>query len=224
MLIITLFILRFWWLWLLLFIIISYSSQKVIRIPLREQMPRDLLKLKQQASRFKSRLIPWKKEEMEILSLNKIEEQISRKRGFISTGAFASIYQEPIFSYGYKAYPTHERMGVLYAQTEGNELFYYEYPGEVDVQVNGVILGKIMDGKLLGTDGRMLANYLENRLEGYTSIVIGNKDVGHILKKNGYNNDVNPRALDFVDVDLDLDESIIFLAMAIWKIVKENVK
>ncbi len=224
MIVLGLFFLRYWWLWLILFIALSYSSKRVMRIPLKDQMPRDLLKLKKLASRFTERLIPWKKNEIEILSLNKIEEQVKNKRGFESVGAFASIYQEPIFSYGYKVYPTKENVGVLYAQTEGNELFYYEYPKEIDVQVNGVALGKIMDGKLYGTDGSMLANFLENRLESYTAIIIGNKDAGHVLQKDGYNNDVNPRALDLVDNDLGLDESVIFLAMAIWKIVKDNVK
>ncbi len=224
MIILGLFFLRSWWLWFILILIITYSSQKVIRMPIKDQMPKDLLKLKKLTQRFTGRLIPWKKDEIEILSLNKIEEQISRKRGFTSSGAFASIYQEPIFSYGYKVYPTKDQIGVLYAQTEGNELFFYEYPKEVDVQINGVALGKIMEGKLYGTDGSILANFLENRMEGYTSIVIGNKDAGHILQKNEFNNDVNPRALDSVENNLNLDESVIFLAMAIWRIVKENVK
>ncbi len=224
MIILGLFLFRTWWIWLILFLLIYYSSQSVMRIPIKDRMPRDLLQLKKLVARFSGRLIPWKKEEIEILSLNKMDEQVKRKRDFTSTGAFASIYQEPIFSYGYKLYGTRERTGVLYAQTEGNELFYYIYPNEVDVQVNGVALGKIIEGKLYGTDGRMLANFLENRMEYYTAIIINNKDAGHILQKNQYNNDVNPRALDLVDNELNLDESVIFLAMAIWKIVNDNVK
>lgn len=209
-------------LFIVLMIALSYSATKV-RLPLNKRMPKDLLRLKQLCSRFIERLIPWEKKEIELLSLNRIEEKINKRNGFESTGAFASIYQEPLFSYGYKQYPTRDNYAVLYAQTKETELFYYEYPKEVEVQVNGVLLGRIIDGKLYGSDGRILANFLDNPAESYTTVVIGNKDVGHILAKDSYNNDVNPRALDLVSEDMTKEENTVFLAMVVWKIVKDNL-
>ncbi len=210
-------------LFMVLLVALYYTSSKV-RIPLNKRMPKDMLRLKQIVNQFVSQLIPWEKNEIELLSLNKVNVKSSQKNGFESTGAFASIYQEPLFSYGYREYPTKETYSVLYAQTKENELFFYEYPKEVEVLVNGAALGRLIDGKLYGTDGSMLANFLENNLESYTTVVIGNKDAGHILRKDGYNNDVNPRALDLVSNQMKGNENVIFLAMCIWKIVKENVR
>ena len=186
-------------------------------------MAGDLQGLKQQTEHFRESLIPWEKAEIELLSLNKQDEKVQGKGDREVTGTFVSIYQEPLFSYGYKVYTGDERHGVLYARTKGNEFFFREFPKEVDVQINGKIVGKIMDGKLFGTDGRMLANYLNSRLDKHTAIIINNKDVGHILNKDAYNNDVTPRALDLVDDYLDPDELRIFLAMTIWKVVEDNV-
>lgn len=208
---------------LILLIAFYYSASKV-RIPLNKRMPKDILRLKQLASRFIEKLIPWTKDEIELLSLNREDVRSTTKNGFESTGAFTSIYQEPLFSYGIKKYPTRDKFSVLYAQTNTDELFYYEYPKEVEVQFNGVTLGRLIEGKLYGNDGSIIANYLENPIESYTTLVIGNKDVGHILSKDSYNNDVNPRALDLVSSALTKDEERIFIAMIIWRIVKDNVK
>lgn len=205
--------------------IVIYYLFSQNKMPLNKRMPKDLIRLKQTVSHFLERLIPWEKKEIELLSLNKTGvKSNSNKNAFESTGAFESIYQEPIFSYGYKEYPTKDHYAVLYAQTKTNELFYYEYPNEVEVQVNGVTLGRLIDGKLYGNDGSMLANFLDNAIESYTALVVGNKDVGHILRPGAYNNDVNPRALDLVDGNMTKEENVIFLAMIVWKIVKDNVK
>jgi hypothetical protein len=214
---------RSWWFWLIIGLIIYYASQKK-KVPAKDRMPADLQDLKRQAARFEAALIPWGKSEIELLSLNKAYEKVNKKKEYEVTGAFVSIYQEPLFGYGYKLYTDDEGHGVLYACTKGNEFFFRIFPKEADVQINGNVLGKIMDGKLFGTDGRMLANFLNNRLEGYTSIIISNKDAGHILNRDSFNNDVNPRALDLVDTNLDADELRIFLAMTIWKVVRDNVQ
>jgi hypothetical protein len=208
--------------WIVLGLLIYYSTTQ-IRIPLNKRMPKDILRLKAKVSHFLDLLIPWKGEEIELLSLNRTDVKDINKSGFESTGAFESIYQEPVFSYGYKEYPTKDYYAVLYAQTKDNELFYFEYPKETEVRVNGVTLGRLIDGKLYGNDGSMLANLLDNALESYTAVIIGNKDVGHILRKGAYNNDVNPRALDLVSNEMTREEHIIFLAMVVHKLVKTNV-
>ncbi|MGK0388780.1 MAG: hypothetical protein ACI94Y_001512 [Maribacter sp.] len=208
--------------WIILGLLIYYSTTK-IRIPLNKRMPKDMLRLKAKVSHFLDLLIPWKREEIELLSLNRTDVKNINKGGFESTGAFESIYQEPVFSYGYKEYSTKDYYAVIYAQTKNDELFYYEYPKETEVQVNGVTLGRLIDGKLYGNDGSMLANFLDNALESYTAVIIGNKDVGHVLRKGSYNNDVNPRALDLVSDEMTREERIIFLAMIVHKLVKTNV-
>lgn len=208
--------------WIILGLLIYYSTTQV-RIPLNKRMPKDMLKLKGKVRHFLDSLIPWKREEIELLSLNRTGVKNINKGGFESIGAFESIYQEPVFSYGYKEYPTKDYYAVIYAQTKDNELFYYEYPKETEVQVNGVTLGRLIDGKLYGNDGSMLANFLDNAIESYTAVVIGNKDVGHVLRKGAYNNDVNPRALDLVSNEMTREERIIFLAMVVHKLIKTNV-
>ncbi len=212
-----------WIFWIILFFILSYSSSKV-RIPIKQRMPKDLLRFKQLLAQYSEQLVPWNKEEIEKLSLNVEGQKTIRKDGLESIGTFSSIYHEPMFSYGLRMYPARKRGGVLYAQAEQHELYFYILPQEVDVQVNGVVLGKIMDGKLYSTDGSMLANYLENTLEDYTAIIINSKDFGHVLRKGKNNNQVNPRALDLVEPKMNQEEKVIFMVMSIWKIVTENIK
>lgn len=207
--------------WVIIGLVVLYSSSQAV-VPLNKRMPKDMLRLKAAASLFAERLIPWERKEIELLSLNTIEVQTNRRKGFETTGAFTSIYHEPVFSYGYKKYKSRKHYAVMYARTQFNELFYYEYPNGVEVQMNGVVLGRMLEDKLYGTDGSLLGNFLDVPLEPHISIIIGNKDVGHLLERNAYGNDVNPRALDLVVPDLSIEESHIFLAMILWKIVREN--
>jgi len=121
--------------WLIMLFFLSFSATKV-RLPLNKRMPKDMLKLRNLLSGFKSQLIPWKRNEIELLSLNRQDVKTEQKRDFVSTGNFVSIYHEPIFSYGYKQYQARDKFGVLFAQTQKDELFFYEFPKEVEVQFN----------------------------------------------------------------------------------------
>ncbi len=209
-----------WWFWMLIAIII-YSSAKGARQPMPKRKETDFLKLKQIFASFGEKIIPWKKEESELLCLNVIEPYRNKKEGF-EGGAFGTIYQEPLVYFGGKEYTNPLGHGVFYAKTQTDEFFYNKERDTIRIRINGVEVGTLFEGKLRDKTGKLIAEYDNPIMEAYTAIQIEGKDVGHVLKLDTTGNDVTPRGLDLVDPEMTDDQMRIFQALAIWQLLKDN--
>lgn len=183
----------------------------------------DLKKMKNEIAPYIEELVPWTKEELELLSSNQVKQKISK--GIITTaeGVFNSIYHEPLIAYSYKKYISSKDDEVIYARTSNHEFVYRTKKGSTELIIDNQKVGVINQQGLLhgGRRKRLLAriNKSENELE--LPIIIGDKERGTLIKPES--DAVNPRAFQFVR-EMGKNEEAVFLSLAVFELIKETVK
>lgn len=183
----------------------------------------DLKKMKNEIAPYIEELVPWTKEELELLSSNQVKQKISK--GIITTaeGVFNSIYHEPLIAYSYKKYISSKNDEVIYARTSNHEFVYRTKKGATELIIDNQKVGVINQQGLLhgGRRKRLLAriNKSENELE--LPIIIGDKERGTLMKPES--DAVNPRAFQFVR-EMGKNEEAVFLSLAVFELIKETVK
>lgn len=183
----------------------------------------DLKKMKNEIAPFIEELIPWNKEELELLSSNQVKQKISR--GVITTaeGVFNSIYHEPLIAYSYKKYISSKKDEIIYARTSNHEFVYRTKKDSTELFIDNQKVGVINNQGLLhgGRKKRLLARINKNENELELPIIIGDKERGTLMKPEL--GSVNPRAFQFVG-EMGKNEEAVFLSLAVLELVRESVK
>jgi len=190
--------------------------------PGKGKIKNDLKKMKNEIAPFIEKLIPWNKEELELLSSTQVKQKVSK--GIITTaeGVFNSIYHEPLIAYSYKKYISSKKDEVIYARTSNHEFVYRTKKGSTELFIDNQKVGVINDQGLLygGRKKRLLAriNKSENELE--LPIIIGDKERGTLMKPES--GSINPRAFQFVG-EMKKNEEAVFLSLAVLELVRDSV-
>lgn len=183
----------------------------------------DLKKMKNEIAPYIDDLIPWNKEELELMSSNQVKQKISR--GVITTaeGVFNSIYHEPLIAYSYKKYISPKRNEVIYARTSNHEFVYRTKKDSTELFIDNQKVGVINNKGLLhgGRRKRLLARINKNENELELPIIIGNKERGTLMKPES--DSVNPRAFQFVG-EMGKNEEAVFLSLAVLELVRDSIK
>lgn len=183
----------------------------------------DLRKMKAEISPWIEDLVPWNKEELELLSSSRVNEKV--KKGMVTTakGVFTSVYHEPLIAYSYKKYISKSLNSVLYVRTSEREFVFRTKKGKTDLFIDNQKVGVINEEGLLygGSKNRLLAriNKSEDTLE--LPIIVSNKERGTLMKPES--GAVNPRAFQFVG-EMKKNEEAVFLSLAILELVKNSVE
>lgn len=190
--------------------------------PAKGKIRSDLKKMKNEITPFINELIPWNKEELELLSSNQIKQKISR--GIITTaeGVFNSIYHEPLIAYSYKKYISSKKDEVIYARTSNHEFVYRTKKDSTELFIDNQKVGTINNQGLLygGRKKRLLASINKNENELELPIFIGDKERGTLMKPES--GSVNPRAFQFVG-EMKENEEAVFLSLAVLELVKDSI-
>jgi hypothetical protein len=191
--------------------------------PGKAKIRTDLKKMKDEITPFIEELIPWNKEELELLSSNQVKQKVSR--GVITTaeGVFNSIYHEPLIAYSYKKYISSKKDEVIYARTSNHEFVYRTKKGSTELIIDNQKVGVINNQGLLhgGRKKRLLARINKNENELELPIIIGDKERGTLMKPES--GSVNPRAFQFVG-EMKKNEEAVFISLAVLELVRESVK
>lgn len=183
----------------------------------------DLRKMKAEISPWIEELVPWNKEELELLSSTRVNEKI--KKGMVTTakGVFTSVYHEPLIAYSYKKYISKNPNSVLYVRTSEREFVFRTKKGKTTLFIDSQKVGVINEEGLLygGSKNRLLAriNKSEDTLE--LPIIVSDKERGTLMKPES--GAVNPRAFQFVG-KMKKNEEAVFLSLAILELVKNSVE
>ena len=181
----------------------------------------DLRKMKNEISPWLDELVPWNKEELELLSSTRTKEKV--KKGMITTakGVFTSVYHEPLIAYSYKKYISSKHNSVLYARTSEREFVFRTKKGKTELFIDNQKVGVINEEGLLygGSKNRLLAriNKSEDTLE--LPILVNNKERGTLMKSES--GAINPRAFQFVG-KMKKNEEAVFLSLAILEMVMKD--
>lgn len=192
--------------------------------PGNNKVSMDLKKIREEMSPWINQLVPWTREEMELLSHNQINKE--HKKGIAPTvkGIITSIYNEPMMTYSYKKYVSPNANGILVVRTSNHEFVYRIKAKAIQVMIDNQLVGTIRDGKDFYhvKNNRLLAQIQRKEGELVLPVLIGDKEVGNLkLPENTMK--VNNRAFQFLS-PMSKEEEALFLSLAAFEMIKSHIK
>lgn len=172
----------------------------------------------------KQELVPIGKEELELFSLNQLNQTIKKSITVRAKGVFTTIYHEPVLAYTYKRYISSGINALLYARTATHEYAYWVRNKEIQILIDNKLVGTLLkDGGLYDERKRMIAkiNLTQSEL---SPVVVRDREVASLVKTEvNKGNVLSPRAFQFVKSDITEEEEKIFLALATLELVQRSV-
>jgi len=191
--------------------------------PSQNKIKKDLEILKAEIAPWIDQLVPWNKEELELLSLKQTNHVLRKKIITSAKGVFTSIYHEPLIAYTYKRYVGGGRNAILYARTSHHEFTYRIRNKEVQLNIDGQMIGAIRKGGLLysARTDRLLGRLGEkNKEEGLLPVFIGEKELGSLVLSQNDTMNINARAFQFLDEKISSEEEALLLSLSILEMVR----
>ncbi len=192
--------------------------------PSKNRILADLHNMKGEIAPWVDELIPWKKEELELLSLNQVRKTI--KKGIVTTvkGVFTSIYDEPMIAYTYRQYRSAKKNAILYARTAHRKFVYRMEGEETIISIDNQVIGTInANGQLIAGNGRQLLAQIQRNVDELTlPVLINGKEVAGLLRTDQTNPSVNTRAFEFT-TDMEKREEALMLSLAILEMAKKEI-
>lgn len=180
---------------------------------------RDLPMLRSELDSYKQQLIPYSREEVELLSMT--QTQVKKKGGFVKTvkGIFDTIYFEHLLAYIIRGYGGQNKLILITTSTD--EYVYLRRNNTTHVYINNRELGILTpDDKLLNTRGQEIASIDgADHLPTHTVHIKG-KNMGFINNPR-FKAATTSRAFNLLN-KMDDDETMIFLALTLMNLVEEG--
>ena len=177
----------------------------------------DVNRFRAQADKWQDQLVPWKQEELGLVSLSERNKVAKKGFGRSSEGVIESIYHEPMLYYYYKEYPATSRNALMFVRTSRYEMVYRMKQKNTQVFVNEEHMGTLYpDGSLRSADGTHLGRI--DRSDPYIRpIGLDSSQVGSVLFPSEEIN-IKPRAFD-IDESMDDGQRLLFMILGIHEIV-----
>lgn len=155
-------------------------------------------------------LVPWDREMLGLLSLNRVNEKKPGWFNPLQSAQFTTIYQEPVL-----AYVTQQsgKMRVTVARTSDREFIFRQKDRETEIWLGGQPLGLFVDGAFLapGKGSKLLARLDDRSDEAQSPVLLGNS-TALTLSNPARSSSPNPRALTLLR-ELTPDEENIAMAL-----------
>lgn len=184
----------------------------------------DIEQMRREIDKMDLNLVPWDKEELELFSLNQINQLAKKSITTRATGVFTSIYQEPMLAYSFKKYVSPNLNAVLYARTAEHEYVYRIRKNGIKIMIDGQAIGVLdNEGALYSPrQKQLLAKLPRESEELLLPVIVNNKEVGHIVNPKR-SEAANPRAFDLVDADMTKAEEEVFLALGVLEVIQRSI-
>ncbi|MEM1325742.1 MAG: hypothetical protein AAGI23_07305 [Bacteroidota bacterium] len=218
---------------LLLFVIVGVTlaiiGLKILRNlftnfrPSEHKVQADIRKMREEIAPFTDQLVPLDSQELELFSLNQLNQSL--KKGITTTakGVYTSIYQEPLVAYAYKRYLGGHAL--LYARTATREIVYKIGPKNTQVAINQEFYGSIK-GNTLYSDSKgrkALAQMNRNTQELALPVLVGDREIA-MINATVDAATPQPRAFRYVQKNISESEEQAFLTLAILNMVERVVE
>ena len=161
-------------------------------------------------------LVPWDREMLSLLSLNRLNAKKPGLFNSVSEGVFTTVFQEPVLAY------SEQKSGgtaVIVARTSDREFIFRLKGKETEIWLNGQPFGIFVEGSLIaaGRNGRLLAQVNRDPAEAQFPVTLGSAVAASIA--NPAKADApNPRALTLLR-ELATEEEHALLALTILVLV-----
>ena len=192
--------------------------------PSSNKIRQDLQAMKEEISIWISDLVPWKSDELELLSLNQANKVVKKGITTNAKGVITSIYHEPMIAWAYKRYFAGSNNAVLYARSSHHEFIYRIKKDSVQLHIDNQPIGEIRkDGKLYSIrTNRLLAQIHSKPVDGLLPIVVGDRELAS-LSNQTESLGTSTRAFQLLSEDLDREEEALLLSMSILELVQREV-
>lgn len=187
------------------------------------QTRRDVAELKSKIATYISSLVPMTHKELELLSINQTGVVANRGVSTIKSGAFTTIYHEPLVAFAYKKYKYPADKSLLLVSTEEDDFIYMTKGTQTQVFVNNNELGMIdPDGTLYESKTKkQLAHISADPVLSSHPVKIEGREVGEIVNAR-LNQSPNPRAYQFLE-EMNEREAQIFKALTFLSLIEETL-
>lgn len=192
--------------------------------PGHKKIQADLKKMRAELQVWIDQLLPWNRDDLELISYSQEEQKIQKRIVQTAKGVFTSIYHEPLVPYAYKTYVSTKKNALLFACTSRHEFIYRMRGDKVELTVDNHLVGTIKEDHLLYTasSNRLLARINTQHNADLFPVIINDREVGSLINPAKAAS-VNPRAVDLVAQDITPEEECIFLALVILTMVKNGM-
>ncbi len=214
-----------------LFAIVGVGAVLLTRIlpefqPGYNKIKADLKEMQQEMDGWlKESLVPIGREELELFSLNQLNQTIKKRATLRAKGIFTTIYNEPILAYSYKKYVSSKGINaLLYARTAHHHYAYWVKGKEIQILIDNKLTGVLLEnGVLYDERKRALAAINRNQAE-VAPVLVNNREVASVVKTElSKGQSLSPRAFQFVKPDMNEEEEKLFLALATLELVQRSV-
>ena len=192
--------------------------------PGKSKVAEDIQKMKASLQLFINELVPWNKEELDLLSFNQINKKVSK--GIIKTGqgVITSIYQEPMIVWAFKRYVGGGNNAVLYASTSHHEFVFRIRNRGTTCLIDNEEIGELRNnGVLYGAKSNRLMARINKDSDNLTlPVLVGEKEIA-TLKSMTYAQETNNRAFELL-TDMDDQEESILLSLTILELASRELK
>lgn len=162
-------------------------------------------------------LVPWDKEMLSLLSLNR--SNVKKPGIFNNTaeGVFTSIFQEPVLAY---AMQKSGNTGVIVARTSDKEFIFRLKGKETEIWLNGQPFSVLVDGSMLaaGKTSRLLSRIEQKKEEAQFPVLLGNSIAASIANPAMVDSP-NPRAMTLLR-EVSNEEESVLLALTVLAVVR----
>ena len=167
----------------------------------------------------REKLVPWDKEMLSLLSLNKTEEKKSGRFGRPEQGTYQSIYQEPVVTYASQKVG---KTDIMLVQTKNKEFVFKRKGRETSIWVDGKPLGVYVEGVLMsaGKKSELLATLEKSKEDSDFHLDLDDNPAA-ALKNPEKAVGPNPRAVTLLR-DLDSVEEEKVLALTVLQLLGEE--
>ena len=192
--------------------------------PGRKRREDELKKLKEEITPWFSELIAWNEDELEMLSMNQINQKKSTGLRPTGKGIFTSIYSEPMVAYAYTRFQGKGNQAIVYAKTANHEYAFGIKARETNIWMDGQPIGTLQqNGVFMSPDGKTeLARIKKSNDQKLLPVYMSDREVASLIHPDQLK-DVNPRTFDLVK-KMSKEEEGLVLALALNQMVKMELK
>lgn len=194
--------------------------------PNKKRVQEDLKKMKADMDKWIEDLVPIRKGDLELFSLNQLKQNVKKSASYTAKGIYTTIFDEPIVAYSFKKYASSKKKldALLYARTAEHEYAYRFKDDSIQIVIDNHLIGSInQNGELLSARNRKPIARLSKGNQRHQPILINDKEVANVTRAlPAAKKDLNQRAFEFVSDNLTKEEENLLLSLATLELVQRS--
>lgn len=192
--------------------------------PGKSRVAQDLRAMKASVQLFINDLIPWDKDELDILSFNQINQKVGKGLVKTAQGVITSIYHEPMIAWTYKRYFGGGDNAILFAATSKHEFIFRIRNKGTTIIIDDQEIGELRENGVLysAKTERLMARINRKGEHLVLPVLFGDREIATI-KRPDYVQQTNNRAFELL-TEMSEEEEAVLMSFMILETVRPILK